>query len=64
MNTDEIQNIVRKCPYFGSPKTIDNNSFCKLEFHYRPICPSPECICAERLGIKDGEVVHVNKEEK
>lgn len=59
MTEKEIQNHVRKCPYFGSPKTIDSRSSCKLEFHHRPICPSSDCLCAEKLGLKEsvyGEV--------
>ena len=61
MNKKEIQNYVRKCPYFGNPKTIDLQSSCGLEFHYRPICPSPNCLCARKLGLKE-EVVHGEKE--
>ena len=59
MTEKEIQNHVRKCPYFGNPKTIDSRSSCDLEFHYKLICPSPKCICAEKLGLKEsvyGEV--------
>lgn len=52
MSDKEIQEYVRKCPYFGNPETIDSTSSCDLEFHYRPICPSEECICAEKLGLK------------
>lgn len=55
MSEQEIQNYVRKCPYFGSPKTIDSMSYCKLEFHYRAICPSPKCLCAKKLGWRGEE---------
>ncbi len=52
MNEQEIQDYVRKCPYFGSPKTIDSMSSCALEFHYKKICPSSRCLCAEKLGLR------------
>ena len=55
MREQEIQDYVRKCPYFGSPKTIDSMSYCKLEFHYRAICPSPKCLCAKKLGWRGEE---------
>lgn len=52
MTEQEIQDYVRKCQYFGNPKTIDSRSSCNLEFHYKHICPSPQCICAEKLGLR------------
>lgn len=52
MNEQERQKYVRNCPYFGNPKTIDTRSTCDLEWHYRPICPSAECLCAEKLGYR------------
>ena len=52
MSDKEMQEYVRKCPYFGNPNTIDSQSSCDLELHYRKICPSEKCICAEKLGLK------------
>lgn len=54
-----IEAYIMKCPYFAGKNTIDRSKYgthigsCALEFHYRKICPSNECICAERLGLKN-----------
>lgn len=54
-----IDAYIMKCPYFSGRKTIDRSIYgthigsCALEFHYRKICPSNKCICAERLGLKN-----------
>lgn len=53
MTRDEINEYVRNCPY--SDKSIDSIHSCKLEFHYRKICPSSSCICAKRFGIAESE---------
>lgn len=50
MTTEEIKEYVRNCPY--ADKSIDTIHTCDLEFHYRKICPSAKCLCAERFGIK------------
>ena len=60
MSEQEIQDHARKCPYFGNPKTIDSMSYCKLEFHYRAICPSPKCLCAKKFGWRGEEDEHTN----
>lgn len=56
MTKEEINKIVKECPY--ADKSIDSMHTCDLEFHYRKICPSPECLCAKRFGLlepqKDG----------
>ena len=56
METVEIKEYVKNCPY--SDRSIDDMHSCDLEFHYRKICPSSECICAEKFGLiergKDG----------
>lgn len=49
MTKEEINKIVKDCPY--ADKSIDSMHTCDLEFHYRKICPSPKCICAERFGL-------------
>jgi hypothetical protein len=57
MRAEEIDRIICACPYFGGKNTIDRSSIgthigsCDLEFHYRKICPSQECHCADRLGL-------------
>ena len=56
MTKEEINDYVKKCPY--SDKSIDTIHSCDLEFHYRKICPSQECLCAKLFygnGAKDGE---------
>lgn len=50
MTKEEIREYVKKCPY--SDKSIDSIHTCDLEFHYRKICPSPECLCDEKFGLK------------
>lgn len=66
MNDDSISRqaaidaYIMKCPYFAGKNTIDRSKYgthigsCDLEHHYRKICPSHECLCAERLGLKNG----------
>ena len=49
MTSDEINEYVRNCPY--SDKSIDSIHSCELQFHYRKICPSSECICAKKFGL-------------
>lgn len=53
MTQEEIREYVKKCPY--ADKSIDTMHTCKLEFHYRKICPSPKCICAEKFGLAESE---------
>lgn len=53
MTDKEIQEYVRKCPYFGNPEVIDSHSSCGLEWNYNPICPSSKCLCAKKLGLSD-----------
>jgi len=54
-----IEAYIMKCPYFAEKNTIDRSKYgthigsCDLEHHYRKICPSHECLCAERLGLKN-----------
>ena len=50
---EEINKVVKECPY--ADKSIDSMHTCDLEFHYRKICPSPECICAEKFGLLQKE---------
>ena len=56
----EIEAYIMKCPYFAGKNTIDRSNIgthigsCDLEHHYRKVCPSNECLCAERLGLKNG----------
>lgn len=47
MTKKEIEEYVKNCPY--SDKSIDTMHTCGLEFHYKKICPSKECICARRF---------------
>lgn len=54
MTKEEIRKAVAECPY--SNVTIDTLCTCDLEFHYRKICPSSECLCAKRFGLKEAEV--------
>jgi len=55
-----IEAYVMKCLYFSGKNSIDRSKYgthigsCDLEFHYEKVCPSHECICAERLGLKNG----------
>ncbi len=57
MRAEEIDRIICDCPYFQGKNTIDRSAIgthiggCDLEFHYRKICPSQECLCAERFGL-------------
>lgn len=57
MNNKEIDEIICKCPYFSGKNTIDRSNLgthigsCDLEFHYRKICPSAECLCAKKFGL-------------
>lgn len=64
MTAKEIDAHITACPYFGGKGCIDRKifedgmthiGFCKLEFHYRKICPSKECLCAEKLGLKGAD---------
>ena len=50
MTNEEIKEYVSKCIY--SDKSIDSMHTCSLEFHYRKICPSPDCLCADKFGLK------------
>lgn len=61
MTPREIEAQIMVCPYFGGRNSIDRKMFkdgtthfgsCGLEFHYRKVCPSSMCICAERFGLK------------
>ena len=57
MTNKEIDEHICKCPYFTGKNTIDRSALgthigsCDLEFHYRKICPSAECLCAKKLGL-------------
>ena len=60
MKAKEIDFLITNCPYFGGTETINRKVFddglthvgcCYLEHHYRPICPSEECICAKQFGL-------------
>ena len=53
MTGEEIKDYVKKCPY--ADKSIDTIHTCDLEFHYRKICPSAECACAKKFGLKEVE---------
>ena len=53
MTEQEINEYVRKCPY--ADKSIDSKHSCAVEFHYRKICPSKECICADLFYGKEGD---------
>lgn len=54
----DIDAYITKCPYFSGNDTINRSIYgthigsCDLEFHYGKICPSPECVCAKRMGLK------------
>ena len=54
-----IDAYIMNCPYFAGKTTIDRSKYgthigsCDLEHHHRKICPSNECLCAERLGLKN-----------
>ena len=57
MTKEEIKIYVQNCPY--SDKSIDTIHTCDLEFHYRKICPSKDCICAKKFGlIEESEERH------
>ena len=58
----QIDAYIMKCPYFGGKNTIDRRIIngepvhvgnCSLEFHYRKVCPSSECRCAEYMELTD-----------
>lgn len=57
---DTIEGIIMECPYFSGKNTIDRSKYgthigaCALEFHYEKICPSHKCLCAEKMGLKNG----------
>lgn len=51
MTKEEITQYVKNCPY--SDKSIDTIHSCGLEFHYRKICPSKECVCAKKFYEDD-----------
>lgn len=62
MSPKEIDDYITKCPYFYGKNTMDRTILdgecihigaCRLEFHYRPICPSSVCLCAEKLGLEE-----------
>ena len=55
MTREEITAYVKNCRY--SDKSIDSIHTCDLEWHYRKICPSKECICAKFFGLTDEEEV-------
>ena len=64
MTAKEIDAHIMACPHFGGKDCIDRKIFedgmthigsCGLEFHYRKICPSRECLCAEKLGLKGAD---------
>ena len=52
-----VEEYIMNCPYFAGKNTIDRSKYgthvgsCDLEHHYRKVCPSSECLCAERLGL-------------
>lgn len=50
MTEEEIKKYVNQCPH--SDKSIDATHTCDLEFHYRKICPSKDCFCSEKFGLK------------
>ena len=56
---EAIDAYITNCPYFSGKNTIDRSVYgthigaCSLEYHYEKICPSPKCLCAEGLGLKD-----------
>ena len=61
MTTAEIDRHITDCPYFGGKDCIDRKFIngesvhvgtCALEFHYRKVCPSAECVCATHFGLK------------
>lgn len=60
ISRQEIEAYIMTCPYFGGKNTINRSNLgthigsCDLEHHYRKVCPSNECFCAERLGLKNG----------
>lgn len=47
MTEEEIKKYVNQCPH--SDKSIDATHTCDLEFHYRKICPTIECLCAKKV---------------
>ena len=62
MAPKEIDEYIMKCQYFGGKNCIDRKNIgnylvhigsCDLEFHYKKICPSGECICAKTLGFSE-----------
>ena len=50
MSREKIEEYVRNCPY--ADKSLDSIHSCDLEFHYRKICPSKECLCAKKFGLE------------
>ena len=46
MTEEDIKKYVNQCPH--SDKSIDATHTCDLEFHYRKICPTIECLCAKK----------------
>lgn len=57
MTNEEIKEYIKKCPY--SDKSIDSIHSCDLEFHYKKICPSPECLCANKFGLKKRGIAYI-----
>ena len=61
MTRTEIDEYICKCPYFSGAKCIDRSVLgthigsCELEFHYKKICPSSKCICADKFGLAESE---------
>lgn len=53
MTEEEIKKYVNQCPH--SDKSIDATHTCDLEFHYRKIRPTIECLCAKKFGLKSKE---------
>ena len=50
MTKEEIEKYIRKSPY--SDKSIDTKHTCDLEFNYNKICPSKDCVCANKFYSK------------
>ncbi len=61
MTREEIDEYICKCEYFSGRSCIDRSALgtyigsCGFEFHYRKICPSSKCICAEKFGLAESE---------
>ena len=68
MTPKEIDDFIMQCPYFGGKNIIDRRFIdgeavhvgdCSLEWNYRKVCPSAQCLCAKKMGLQEGKYASV-----